>query len=78
MDENLHCLLHMELEGLFDPLRDAAAPARVAPPAAGPADADLADTDLADTDLAEAVLARLRRPDMRATLERLATQLRLH
>ncbi|MEI2456832.1 MULTISPECIES: hypothetical protein [Lysobacter] len=79
MDENLHCLLHMELEGLFDPLRDAAAPpACVAPPAARPAGADLADTDLADTDLAEAVLARLRQPDMRATLERLATQLRLH
>jgi len=65
MDENLHCLLHMELEGLLDPRADAAAAPAAAPT---PADAGLAD----------AVCARLRQPDMRATVERLAKQLRLH
>lgn len=75
MDENLRCLLHMELEGLFEPrARAAAAPQRAPSPAA----AERADAAPDDAALADAVCARLRQPDMRATLGRLAAQLGLH
>lgn len=75
MDENLRCLLHMELEGLFDPRAPAAAAPERAP---SPAAADQADAGSDDARLADAVCARLRQPEMRATLGRLATQLGLH